>query len=247
MASRGGVLAAVADRPRELLDDLDLRDRVEDVADELQKRSKDLSKDLRQGSQQAAKRTRELTGDALELAEDLRERVGDPRERAEELREAAIEAAETARERAEDLQPLVRRCAANVLQVFHGLLGVLLVVPRLMVSGLGALADLVDRAEVAGEKGREKGHELAERARDAAHAVPPSRRMRWKRRCTNAGLVGGGFAIGFAVGWFAARRAAEEPAEYGFEDAPADLQPVGEPLRPVDEDEPTQPGTGTGT
>jgi hypothetical protein len=99
------------------------------------------------------------------------------------------------------------------------------------------LADLANRAEVA----REKGHEFAERARDAVHSVPPSKRMRWRRRGVNAVLLVIGFAIGFAIGWIAAQRTLAELEE----DEPVDLEPVGERLRSVRQDGP-EPEAGTG-
>lgn len=240
MASRSGVLEAVTERPRELLDDLDLRDRASGFADEVQKRRKDLSK----RSQQAAKRTRKLTAEAVDRAEDLRGFVGDPRDRAEELREVALDVSGSVRDRAEDLQPLVRKLAIDVLTAFRAVIGVLLFVPQLIVRAIGLFGDLLDRAEVA----KERGYELSERARDAAHAVPPSRRMRRRRRVRTTVLVGGGFVVGFVTGWLLAQRVQEvRDAEL----APA-LQPVGEPLRPVPPEQqevpeaPEEPGAGTG-
>ena len=198
MASRNGVLEAVTERPRELFDDLDLRDRATDLAQDVQKRSKD----LRKRSQKAAKQTRELTAEAVDRAEDLRDR-------------------------AEDLEPLMRKLAIDVLTAFRALIGVLMVIPRLVVRGLGIFQDLIDRSEVA----REKGHELSERARDAAHAVPMSRGMRRRHRLWTALLVGGGFVVGFATGWILANRAREVREE----EFPALLEPVGDPLQRVPE------------
>ena len=203
MASPTGVLGAVTERPRELIDDLDLRKR----------------------SKQAAKHTRRLTAEAMDLAEDVRERVGDPRERVVEVRDAATEASEAVRDRAEDLEPVLRKLVIDLLTAFRGLIGVLMAVPRLIVRGLGMAGDLLDRTEVA----REKGHEYSERALDVAHNLPLSRRMRWRRRVGTTLLLGVAFAIGFAVGWVLAQRAMEEV----IDEAPAPLQPVGEPLHDV--------------
>lgn len=198
MASRNGVLEAVTERPRELFDDLDLRDRATDLAQDVQKRSKD----LRKRSQKAAKQTRSFTADAMDRAEDLRDR-------------------------AEDLEPLMRKLAIDLLTGFRAFIGVLMVIPRLIVRGLGIFQDLLDRGEVA----REKAHELSERARDVAHTVPMSRGMRRRRRVWTALLVTGGFAIGFATGWILANRARDVHEE----EFPALLEPVGDPLQRVPE------------
>ncbi len=236
MASRSSVLETVVERPLELLEDLDLRDRADEASKQLGKHTKD----LRKRSKEAAKRGRELTAEAGEFAgelrdraEDLRERVGDPRERAVEVRDRAEHLQE-------DLEPFLRKLAIDVLTLVRGLLGVLIAVPRLIVRALGALGDLADRAEVA----REKGHELSERARDAAHSLPLSRKMRWQRRFRLSLVVAVAFGIGFVIGWFVAQRQLDELVE----DAPVGLQPVAEPLRGVPgegDGEPT-PGSGTG-
>ncbi len=219
MGNRGSGLAKIGERPREWLDDLDLKD------------LKDLPGDLR-----------DRVGDPRDRIEELRDVVGNPRERVDELREVATETAETARERAEDLEPVLRQLAIQILTVFRALVGLLLIVPRLVVRGLGAVGDLLDRAEVA----REKGYELSERARDVARSVPPSRRGRWKRRLLATTLFGAGFAIGFAIGWFTANRLQED----SFYEEPSGLQSRAEPLRPVPEDADAasddEPGTGTG-
>lgn len=219
MASRTGVLDAVSERPRELLDDLDLRD----LAKDMQKRSKD----LRKRSAKAAKRTRKLSADALERAEDLRDRVGDPRDRARELQGAAVDATDYVRDRAEDLEPVLRRLVIDALVAFRAMIGVFMAVPRLIQRGLGLVGDLLDRSEVA----QERAYEFSERAREAAHAVPMSRRMRRRRRVWTALLVGGGFAIGFVTGWVLANRARDAEED----ELPALLEPVGDPLKSVPE------------
>lgn len=217
MGKRGTVLSKVSERPRAWLDHLDL----DDLADDL----------------------RDRVDDGRDRLDDLRDAVGDPRERVEDLRDAAVDTAESAQERWEDLQPTLRALAIQVLKVIHAAIELAMFVPRLVVRALGAVGDLLDRAEVA----REKGYELSERARDVARSVPPSRRGRWKRRLTGPVLVGGGFAVGFAVGWFAGSRLQDDAS---FEE-PAGLAPVAEPLRPVSPEtaegrDGDQPETGTG-
>jgi len=217
MAKRGTVLSKVGDRPRAWLDDLDLDDLADDLRDRVE--------------------------DGLERLEDLSDAVGDPRDRVEDLRDAAVDTADAARGRWDDLQPTLRAAAIQLLRVVHAAIELAMFVPRLAVRALGAIGDLLDRAEVA----REKGYELSERARDMAHAVPPSRRGRWKRRLSATVLVGVGFAIGFAVGWFAASRLQDDVL---FEE-PAGLEPIAEPLRPVPHEtsegrDGDEPETGTG-
>lgn len=196
MASRTNVFENVVERPRELLEDLDLRDR----------------------------------------AEHLREWVGDPRERVAEVRERASEVRERAEELQEDLEPLLRRGAIQVLTLAQALLSVLMTVPRLIVRALGVTARLADRTE----RARETGHELSERARDLAHALPMSRKMRWKRRTKTSLIMLGAFGIGFVVGWFVAQRQLDELVE----EAPVGLAPVAEPLREVADDGDERSGTG---
>jgi hypothetical protein len=239
MASPSGVLEAITERPRELLDDLDLRDRAAGLSRDVQKRRKD----LRKRSKKAAKRTRKLTAEALDRAEDLRGRIGDPRERAAELRDAAVDASESVRDRAEDLEPVLRKLAIDVLTVFRGLIGVLMAVPRLIVRGLGFAGQLIDRAELA----RQKGHEYSERALDAAHNLPLSRRMRWRRRVSTTLLIGLAFAVGFAVGWVLAQRALDEVLEEVVDDVRPPLQPVEDPVEEtVAAEDRDEPETGTG-
>lgn len=142
------------------------------------------------------------------------------RDRAEELRDRAEDASSAVRDGIEDLGPLVRRTAINVLEAFQAILRVALALPRLAVKLLG----LLRVAAVHAEDARERGHELSERARDRARAIPPSRRGRWANRARTAGVFGGGFAIGAAVGWLLAGRRAPEY----LQDAPVVLQPVGD-------------------
>ncbi len=66
-----------------------------------------------------------------------------------------------------------------------------------------ALSSASDVAEIASER----GVELSERARDVAAAVPPSRRVRRRRRGRLVLVTAGGLGFGVVLGWLLARRA----------------------------------------
>lgn len=170
--------------------------------------------------------------------QDLRERADDLRDRADDLRDRAEDASVAVRDGIDDLIPLVRRAAINLLEAFQAGLRFALLIPRLIVRLLGLLRTAAVHAETA----RERGHEFTERARDAARSVPPSRRGRWARRARTVGLFGTGVAVGAGVGWFLAERRA---SQY-HEDAPVVLQPVGDDVDADEGDADDGPEAGTG-
>lgn len=171
--------------------------------------------------------------------QDLRDRADDLRDRADELRDRAEGASVAVRDGVDDLIPMVRRAVINLLEAFQASVGVALLVPRLIVKLLGLLRTAAVHAETA----RERGHEVTERARDAARSIPPSRRGRWAKRTRTVGLFGTGFAVGAAVGWFLAERRATEYRE----DAPVVLQPVGDDADADEGNASDGPEAGTGT
>ena len=77
----------------------------------------------------------------------------------------------------------------------------LLVVPRAVVHGLGLLGDVVDDLA-------DRGAVVSERVRDAADAVPPSRRGRRRQVRQRLVWVVVGFFGGLSVGWALASRRA---------------------------------------
>ncbi len=160
------------------------------------------------------------------------------RDRAEDLRDRAEDVSTAVRDGVDDLGPLLRRTVINVLEAFQAVLRVVLALPRLAVKLLG----LLRVAAVHAEDARERGHELTERARDRARAIPPSRRGRWANRARTVGLFGGGFAAGAAVGWLLASRRAPEY----LQDSPVVLQPVGDDVDADEGDAADGPEAGTG-
>ncbi len=94
------------------------------------------------------------------------------------------------------------RCARiGVWQVVQALGTLLLVVPRMLVRGLGLLSEALD--ELVG-----RGAEVSERVKDVADRVPDSRRTRRRDVARRAGWVGVGFLGGLAAGWTLASRRA---------------------------------------
>jgi hypothetical protein len=111
-----------------------------------------------------------------------------------------------------DVDTIGQQAQRGLWQAVSALLSVVLLVPRLLVTGLrqlGTLADdVADRGVVAGE-----------RARELAAQVPPSKRERRRRRLRTAAWTGAGFGVGLLVGWLLGQR---EPAAVPYE--PADLR-----------------------
>ncbi len=151
---------------------------------------------------------RDLTGRTSTLADEAQQRavgVADSVQhggrwlaaRAEELPDQFAEVRQTTRRRVDELEPYATRARIGVLEVAQALIAVVLAVPRLVVRALSVTRVLAEQAEHAADR----GHRLAERARDAAHSVEPSRRQRRRRRARETLLVGGGFGVGFVVGW----------------------------------------------
>lgn len=98
------------------------------------------------------------------------------------------------------VEPRARKAGVGLLEVAQALLAVGVAVPRLVARALTIARSLTEHAEVA----QRRGHEIAERARDFAHAVPPSKRHRRHQRLHAAGWLSLGLAGGFAAGWVAA-------------------------------------------
>jgi len=155
----------------------------------------------------------ELAGWARTTGGDLADRAGPViAERAGQAREDLTRRwHELEHELPVDVDTLGQQAERGLWQVVSALLSVLLVVPRLLVSGLkqlGTLADdVADRGVIAGE-----------RAREIAGQLPPSKRDRRRRRVRTAAWTGGGFGVGLLIGWLLGQR---EPVAVPYE--PADL------------------------
>lgn len=151
------------------------------------------------------------------MSEDLREQLGEVRARVDE--------------RWEELEPRRRRAQVGVLTAAQQLVTALLILPRILVRLLGAVADVTDRlagpsqeltarARAAAEVGADRGAELADRARDLAAALPVraevvTARSRRRRRLTILGVLAAGFSAGAALGWVLGRR--RVPAEVRYD------------------------------
>ena len=95
----------------------------------------------------------------------------------------------------------VRRARIGLWQAVGALGTLLLVIPRMLVSGLGLLSEALD--ELVGCSA-----DVSERVKDAADRMPDSRRTRRRRASGRAGWIGVGFLGGLAAGWTLARRRA---------------------------------------
>ncbi len=151
--------------------------------------------------------------DVRTIASDLRERGVDV---FESIPDRFEQARNVVRDRVDDLEPAARRTGVGVLTLAQALLAVGIAIPRLMARAVRVARILTERAEYVADR----GHHWSERAREAAHALEPSRRDQRRRRLRATGLVMGGFGIGFAVGWImgdarglAARAAAQDEAD----------------------------------
>lgn len=97
------------------------------------------------------------------------------------------------------VEPRARRASIGVLEIAQAVLAVGVAVPRLVAQALTIARVLTERAEVV----QQRGHALSERARELAHAVPPSTRQVRTRRWKVAGWLTLGFTGGFVAGWIA--------------------------------------------
>lgn len=95
----------------------------------------------------------------------------------------------------------VRHARIGGWQSVKALGTLLLVVPRMLVSGLGLLSDALD--DLVG-----RGADVSERVKDAADRMPASRRTKRRRVTGRAGWIGVGFLGGLVAGWTLARRRA---------------------------------------
>lgn len=133
-------------------------------------------------------------------------------------------------QRWEELEPRRRRAQVGVLGAAQQLLTAVLILPRILVRVLGAVADVTDRlagpgqeltarARAAAEIGADRGAELADRARELATALPVraevvTPRTRRRRRLTLIGVLAAGFSAGATVGWLLGRRRVPTEVRY---------------------------------
>jgi len=143
-----------------------------------------------------------------------------------------------------DVETVGRQLERGAWQAVSALLSIVLLLPKLLVRGLGALGTLADDVS-------ERGVVAGERAREVAGAVPPSKRDRRRRTRRTAAWTGAGFGLGLLVGWILGRRdnttVTYEPADVGAHLSPAaDPYPVptGPTAAPVAT--PGEPAVGAG-
>ena len=178
----------------------------------------------------------ELATWAKDTGADLAERAGPViAERSEQARDdLARRWHELEEELPVEMETVVPQLERGLWQVVRAALGVLLLLPKLLVRGLGSLGSLADDVS-------ERGLVAGERAREVAAAVPPSKRERRRRCLRTAAWTGAGFGVGLCVGWLVGRRQEEmvtyEPAELGshLETAPVPPGPVAAPLDTTEE------------
>lgn len=144
----------------------------------------------------AAKTARtQLSGASHELADrasGARDELGN---RADAAREALLERFDDV-----DLEPTIRRAKIGFWTSIRAVLGALLAVPRLLVRGLGGLADVADDAAERGSELSERSRELSARTRQLARQVPVTASARRRARARTAAWAVGGFAVGALAG-----------------------------------------------
>lgn len=157
---------------------------------------------------------------------DVRDRAAEVRDLAadvrDDVRELAVDVSDDVRDRVpellEDLQPVARQAQVRWWELFRRIVGALLVLPRSLVRGLGALPGVVEGVADLFGGAAQQGGELADRAREAASSVPTVRRLRRRRRTQLAAWTAGGFALGATVGWLLGRRQRVEVVFDPFQD-----------------------------
>ena len=102
-----------------------------------------------------------------------------------------------------EVEPIVHKAQLGFWQVVGAIGGALLTIPRVLVRALALLSSSVDEVLT---RSADVGADLAERTREVAAAVPPSRRDRRQDRLRAAGFIGAGFGVGFLAGWIVGRR-----------------------------------------
>lgn len=137
---------------------------------------------------------------AGETADEVRTRASGA---AAQSRERATELAEVTRERSRELSGRAREQAEDLVHRadrarpgFASGVGELV---KAIVLAVAAVPALLARLVLAGSRSLDR---VTEQGRTLASQVPPPRSVRRRRRGMTAAWIGGGFAAGFAAGWF---------------------------------------------
>lgn len=133
-----------------------------------------------------------------------------------------------------DVEQVMRRARIGGWQVFRGVISVLTLIPRLVVSLLGTLSRASDHAVELGDEVAHRAGAMGARGREALASLPVSRRERRRWRMRVAVVAVAGVALGGVLGWFAARRQAPIVT---YDDAPA--MPEGGPWNALDDSQVT--------
>lgn len=209
-------------------------DRLEDARAQLLERTEEARALL---AERARTGSAELTDWARETGADLAERAGPViAERAEQARgELTRRWHDLEEDLPIDREKIVPQLERGLWQVVRAALGVLLLLPKLVVRGLGGLGTLAEDVS-------ERGLVAGERAREVVAAVPPSKRERRRQRLRTVAWTGAGFGVGLGVGWLLGRSEGElvtyEPAQVGahLDAAPVPPGPVAAPLDTTDDE-----------
>ena len=245
---------APGDRATDELEEVPMAGTSQAAADRLDEARAQLGGRVEEAREVLAARARtgsaEVAGWVKETGSELAERAGPViAERTEHVREdLARRWHDLEEELPMDMETVGPQLERGLWQVIRAALGVLLLLPKLLVRGLGSLGSLADDVS-------ERGLVAGERVREVAAAVPPSKRERRRRCLRTAAWTGAGFGVGLAVGWFLGRRQEDmvtyEPADLSahLDAAPVPPGPVAAPLDPTEEppavvDEGEGPGDG---
>lgn len=161
-------------------------DVLRDARGDLDERTERVRRELRE----RANLTREqLAALSADLGDDLGERAAAAR--------ATILERYRALEQELPVEEITRRAQLGAWQALRAGLSGVLVLPGLVVRGLGALSTAADDLAV-------RGADVAERSRELVAVVPPSKAERRKRRRRTIGVALLGFLVGLVTGWLVA-------------------------------------------
>lgn len=240
------------DRATDELEDVSMAGTPQAAADRLDETRAQLLERMEEAREVLAARAKtgsaELASWAKDTGADLAERAGPVvAERGEQAKDDLTRRwHELEEELPIEIETVGPQLERGLWQVVRAALGVLLLLPKLLVRGLGSFGSLADDVS-------KRGLVAGERAREVAAAVPPSKRERRRTSLRTAAWTGAGFGVGLCVGWLVGRRQEEmvtyEPAELGahLETAPVPPGPVVAPLDiteepPVMLDDVAEPG-----
>ncbi len=201
------------------------------------RRSRRLRRKVIRGTDDLRDRITSIGAAAATLAGEVPEQLQQVPDRIQRLPAHVEHARAVVEDRLELAEPYVRRGGIGLLSAAQALIGVAVALPRLVARSLTIARILAERAEIA----QERGQQFADRARDLAHRVEPSRRQQRRRRLRGALLVSAGFAVGFVLGWIMADGKGLAAREQDRETAAGHAAEVARRDAEVADGEPTAP------